>query len=157
MLRFASWLGSIALTLLATAAAASAAPLQTQTSMTGDVEVDVTRARVKEGILTVVLTYRNTGSETAKIKYGIDQVYYLDNVGKKKYHVLKDSEGKYIAAPAARGSISVESGFGNPPVEIAPGGSRGVWFKFPAPSDEATTVELVVPDLMPFEDLPIAR
>ncbi len=36
--------------------------------------------------LTIVLAYRNNGKEDAKIQYPLNDVYYIDDVEKKKYH-----------------------------------------------------------------------
>ncbi len=135
----------------------SADPIQTQMGLTGDIEADVLKANVREGILTIVLAYRNNGKENAKIQYALNDVYYIDDVEKKKYHVLKDSKGEWIAAPVARGSLGFEAGWGAAPVEIPSGGKKAVWFKFPAPADRVQTVNLVIPDVLPFEKLAISR
>jgi hypothetical protein len=126
--------------------------------MTGDVEVDLLKANVQEGILTVTLAYRNTGKDAAKLKQiAIDEVYFISETEKKKYLVLKDSKGAWIAAPVARGVLGTETGFGVSPVMVAPGSKAIVWFKFPAPPDNVATVNLVVPDVMPFDKVPVSR
>jgi hypothetical protein len=126
--------------------------------MTGNVEVDLLKAKVQEGILTVTLAYRNTGKEDAQLKeIAIDDVYFISETEKKKYLVLKDSKGDWIAAPVARGKIATETGFGTNPITVAPGSKAIVWFKFPAPPDNVATVNLVVPDVMPFDKVPVSR
>ena len=126
--------------------------------MTGDVEVDVVKANVQEGILTVTLAYRNNGKEEVKLKtIPIDDVYFISEAEKKKYHVLKDSQGYFIGAPVARSKLGTETGFDVKPVAISPGAKTIVWFKFPAPPENVTVVNLLVPDVMPFDKLPVSR
>jgi hypothetical protein len=151
-MRLASFL---LLTLACTAAYGE--PLQTQMAMTGDVEVDVVKAKVQDGILTLVLAYRNNGTEAAKIQYLLEEVYYIDETEKKKYQVLRDSKDQWIAAPVARGKIGFEAGWGAQPLEVPPGGKKLVWFKFPAPAEGVSKINLVVPDVLPFENLAISR
>lgn len=139
-------------------AASTAKSIQTQMGMTGDVEVDVIQANVREGILTVTLAYRNNGKEKNTLRtYPIDEVYFISEIEKKKYHVLKDSKAEWIASPVARNMLGFETGGGVMAVEIPSGGKVVVWFKFPAPGDNVQVVNLVVPDVLPFEKLPIAR
>jgi hypothetical protein len=42
-------------------------------------------------------------------------------------------------------------------VNVPAGGKIIVWFKFPAPPASTTKINLVVPGVLPFEDLPIAQ
>ena len=92
--------------LLFVSVALQAEPLQTQMGMTGDVEVDAVRASVRDDILTVILAYRNTGQSEAQVRYPVQDVYYIDNAENKKYHVLKDDKGDWIAAPVGVGARS---------------------------------------------------
>ena len=131
--------------------------VQTQMAMTGDIEVDVVKANVQEGILTIALAYRNNGKESAGIRYGLGDVYYIEDIEKKKYHVLKDSEGNWIAAPVARGMIAVEGGMRAGAVKLPAGGKTVVWFKFPAPADNVQSINLIIPDVLPFERLALSR
>ena len=138
---------------LSTSLAFSAEPLQTQMGMAGDIEVDLVRVATDDGVLTTIFAYRNNGSEEAGIKYSVGEVYYLDKSEGKKYHVLADSEGKWIAAPVARGSIAVETGMSAVPVPIPAGGKKLVWFKFPAPPASSAEIDIVLPDTLPFEKI----
>jgi len=137
--------------------AATAAPVQTQMGMSGDVEVDVIKTGILDNILTVVLVYRNTGKAKAKIKYPVKEVYFIDDTEKKKYHVLKDSKNEWIGAPVARGQVGIGWSGGVSAMEIPVGGKKMVWFKFPAPPTAAKTINLVIPDVLPFEKLAVSR
>ena len=124
-------------------------PLQTQMSMSGDMDVDVLKASILDNIFTVVLAYRNNGKDRARIYYKCAGVYFIDDTEKKKYHVLKDSKNKWIGAPMnSAGYISKN---------IAAGGKQLVWFKFPAPPATVKSINLVIPGVLPFEELAISR
>jgi hypothetical protein len=138
------------LTLLASSLTTAADVIQTQPATSGEVEVDVIKASAKDGILTVLLSYRNKGSEEVRIQFKLADVYFIDDKEKKKYLVLKDSKGVWVAAPIY-GSDSIDT------QAIKAGGKNIVWFKFPAPPASSTKINLIVPNVVPFEDLPISQ
>ena len=127
----------------------AADPLQTQMSMSGDMDVEVLKASILDNIFTVVLLYRNNGEAKERIYYNFAGVYFIDDTEKKKYHVLKDSNNEWIGAPMnSAGDISRK---------IAAGGKQLVWFKFPAPPATVKSINLVIPGVLPFEELAISR
>jgi hypothetical protein len=126
--------------------ACAAGPIQTQ-MVRGDIEVDVIKAAVREGILTVVLAFRTTGTAGAQVRAPLDATYYLENSEKKKYQVLRDSKDAWIAAPV---------NFGQLWFDMNPGEQKPAWFKFPAPPDRAKTIDLIISTLL-FEQLPVTR
>jgi hypothetical protein len=127
----------------------AADPLQTQMSMSGDMDVEVLKASILDNIFTVVLLYRNNGEAKERIYYNFAGVYFIDDTEKKKYHVLKDSNNKWIGAPMnSAGDISKK---------IAAGSKQLVWFKFPAPPATVKSINLVIPGVLPFEELAISR
>ena len=127
----------------------AADPLQTQMSMSGDMDVEVLKASILDNIFTVVLLYRNNGEAKERIYYNYAGVYFIDDTEKKKYHVLKDSNNRWIGAPMnSAGDISKK---------IAAGGKQLVWFKFPAPPATVESINLVIPGVLPFEELAISR
>ena len=127
----------------------AADPLQTQMSMSGDMDVEVLKASILDNIFTVVLLYRNNGEAKERIYYNFAGVYFIDDTEKRKYHVLKDSNNKWIGAPMnSAGDISRK---------IAAGGKQLVWFKFPAPPAAVKSINLVIPGVLPFEELAISR
>jgi hypothetical protein len=127
--------------------------IQTQPFTNGSVEVDVIKAAVREGILTIQIVSRNTGDENLKIGYGLENFYFLDQKAKKKYHVLRDSSGAWFVSPACDPAFAPQTDT----VTVPPGGRTLMWFKFPAPSIDTTKIDLFIPNVMPFEDLPITR
>ena len=127
----------------------AADPLQTQMSMSGDMDVEVLKASILDNIFTIVLLYRNNGEAKERVYYNFAGVYFIDDTEKKKYHVLKDSNNRWIGAPMnSAGDISKK---------IAAGGKQLVWFKFPAPPATVESINLVIPGVLPFEELAISR
>jgi len=142
--------------LLSSSLTAAADGIQTQSSASGDLEVDVTKAVVRDGILTIQITIRNKGADEAKILYDVRGNYYLDQKEKKKYHVLADSAGNSLAYPIYD-AWNISSAAGGYPVKIPTGGKTIMWFKFPAPPAATTKIDLFIHDILPFEDLPISQ
>lgn len=129
-------------------AAAPVAAVATQTSNWPGVVADVTEFRRKGSTLTVRVVLRNQGNVDADPDIHYNEVYVMDLGAGKKYEVLKDEKGTYIAA--------LHSGWNNRWYEkLAPGASYTLWMKFPAPPPEVKSVTLQLPGMPPFEDLPI--
>ena len=80
--------------------------------------------------------------------YGLQYVYYIDEKEKKKYHVLRDSQNVFLGSPNLLNDINTR---------LTAGGRVIVWFKFPAPPVNTTKISLIVPEVLPFEDLPISQ
>jgi hypothetical protein len=121
---------------------------------TGGLEVDLMRAGVTGDTLAVELHCRNPGKSTVVIKFPIEQVSVIDDATSRRYGVLKDQAGQYLAAPmidwAGRPIQSIYS-------KIGYGSDSVMWFKFPAPPPEAKTVSINVPTIAPFDNIPIQR
>ena len=132
----------------AQAPAAPAAAIASQESNWPGILVDVTEFRRKGSTLTARVVLRNQGSEDAQPEIQYDEVYLMDLGAGKKYQVLQDEGGSYIAALRAGWK---DRWYG----AVAPGKSYTLWMKFPAPSPDVKAVTLQIPGLPPFEDLPI--
>ena len=91
---------------------------------------------------------RNQGNADTEPNVHLNEVYVMDAAGGKKYEVLKDENGSYIAAlrPGYRDQWFQR---------LQPGGTYTIWMKFPAPPADVKTVTLQVPGVPPFEDLAI--
>ena len=123
----------------------AAEPLQTQFGINGEIEVDLIKIGVDDEVLTAVFAYRNTVSKKSEIRSSVSEVFYLDKSEGKKYHVLADTNGKWIAAPIDKyATINI-----NIPTE----GKKLVWFKFPAPAQGCDEIDIVLPDALPFENI----
>jgi hypothetical protein len=69
-------------------------------------------------------------------------VHLIDNANKKKYLVVRDSNGKCACAK-----------IGN----LAKGAKASLWAKFAAPPENIEKVTVVVPDFQPVDGVPITR
>lgn len=70
-------------------------------------------------------------------------VQLIDPVGKKKYFVARDTEGKCICSQGLK--------------DIAKGASLNAWAKFPAPPDDVQKISVIIPHFSPLDDVPISR
>lgn len=70
-------------------------------------------------------------------------VQLIDPVGKKKYFVARDAEGKCICSRGLK--------------DVAAGSSVNAWAKFPAPPDDVQKISVIVPHFSPMDDVPISK
>jgi hypothetical protein len=132
----------------ATPAPAPAATLASQQSNWPGVVADVTEFRRKGSTLTAKVVLRNQGGDEARPEIHYDETYVMDAAGGKKYQILKDEQGAYIAA--------LHSGYKDYWYEhLKPGSTYTIWMKFPSPPPEVKTVTLQIPGIPPFEELAI--
>lgn len=126
--------------------------IQTQPSSDGNFEASLIGAKVRRKVLTVKIKVKNITTKNNKLECRYKSVYYTDIKNKKKYFALKDSEGKYIAGPLDRGSDG-----GKVERYIDSGGQGIIWIKFPAPPETTDTIDIVIPKILPFEEIEIKR
>ncbi|MFJ7956635.1 hypothetical protein ACIQ62_10115 [Streptomyces sp. NPDC096319] len=127
-------------------------PVETLAVLKGQegLELTVTQAvRDAGGFLTVKGTLKNTGSgsavlsgqvrgnETEVIKHGnsLGGATLVDSVGKKRYYVLRDTDGR----PLTTTGLSI----------IPAGEAAAVFLQFPAPPANTTEVSLQLPTFEP--------
>ena len=130
----------------APAAVAAGAVIQAQ-EVDGEAGLlaELTEATRKDGVLTIKVRFRNNAAEQVYHSFETghgDYSYFYVTAGEQKYFVLKDTEG----APLAPKYLTVQ---------IEPGTSMTWWAKFPAPPATETTFDFIMPDVPPFEDVPI--
>jgi len=128
-----------------TGTAKTSAPIQTQETEFQGVVAELMECKRKEGVLTVKVTFRNTGAESVSMsietEHGKYQHIYV-TADSKKYFVLKDSEGAPLAPKYLDGTLGK--------------GQKILWWaKFPAPPAEVKKINLIFPKVLPFEDVPI--
>jgi hypothetical protein len=135
-------------TVAGTATAAPATILASQETNWQGIAADVTEFRRKGNTLTAKVVIRNHGSADSQAEINYKEVYLMDLAAGKKYEVLKDEKGAYIAA--------LRSNWNDRWYEtLKPGDSYTLWMKFPAPPADVKSVTLQVPGAPPFEDLSI--
>jgi hypothetical protein len=132
----------------APAAAPAAASVASQETNWSGISADVTEFKRKGNTLTAKVVLRNHGNVEVQPEVIYKEVYLMDLGAGKKYEVLKDEKGAYIAA--------LRSGWADRWYEhVQPGQSYTIWMKFPAPPADVKSVTLQLPGMPPFEDLPI--
>lgn len=83
------------------------------------------------------------GAHGATDYASIGGVHLIDQVGKKKYFVARDSGSKCLCSQG----ISA----------IQPGSRSNLWAKFPAPPDDVEKISIVVPHFTPMDDVLLSR
>jgi hypothetical protein len=150
----------------APASTSAAAPPAAATTSSGiasaDGEKPGTRVDVSElkrgsgGTVTLKMAFINDSEKAIGFGYNfgdpdheirdhgsIGAVQLVDPVGKKKYFVARDSEGKCVCST-------------NIP-DIAPHSRLSLWAKFPAPPDDVQKISIVIPHFQPLDDVTISR
>lgn len=139
----------------ASAAATSSSSSSAQKADTewDGVSVELTSVTRGDGdTLTIKFKYTNNGSKPVNVsKIGqfshdnlAEKVYYIDTKNKKKYFVIKDSEGHAVASNMKY-------------LELGPGESKGGWLKMPGPPSGVNTITVYIPGTPPFESVAIAH
>jgi len=70
-------------------------------------------------------------------------VQLVDEAGKKKYFVVRDTGGKCVCSQGIK--------------EVQPGQSENFWARFPAPPDTVQKITVIVPHFQPMDDVPIGK
>lgn len=123
--------------------------LQTQSHDTLDgVEVDLLRADVDNNVATLRFKVRNTGPSKQSWQFNYENCYILDEANQKKYYPLKDADGLYIAGP-----MYDKNDGGRFWYDLPAGGTKGIWIKFPQPTDNPETISIFLPGVSPFEEV----
>ena len=68
----------------------------------------------------------------------------IDAANKKKYLIVKDSEGNPLGTKLNLFSLE-------------PGKSKAAWAKFPAPPPDTKAISIYIPGAPPFEDVPLGE
>ena len=138
----------------AAAAAPAAAPapagavLASQETNWQGVVAEVTELRRKGNTLTAKVRFRNGSPDKQQVEVKFGDVYLMDAPNAKKYEVLRDEQGTYIAG--------LRSGWSDRWYDtLDPAQSHLLWIKFPAPPAEVKAITLQLPNTAPFEDLAI--
>lgn len=115
------------------------------------VVAEIVRCKRDSGVLEIRMRLRNTGDQEVKLELipnGFWDKYYVV-AGKKKYFVLKDSEGTPLGTPVNARDNRV--------VAVVPkDGSYVMYAKYPAPPDDVKKIDYYTPLTLPFEGIPIA-
>lgn len=123
-------------------------PLETEHKGVFDsILVSLVSAKRREGLVSVRLRLTNKGSKEIKSKpicYG--DAYLYDYHNQRKYPVLKDLDGLYLAEPKSDNNNGGRWWLSN----LKPGNQQLMSLTFQAPPDSVENVGIVVPFLLPF-------
>jgi hypothetical protein len=128
----------------------------------GGLEVDLTDVAVSGDVVTVALRYRNitdlySGSvNLIDVDFPVERVSITDDATSRRYGVLKDQSGQYMASPLSDDNDRTIK-FRVKPEKTYPGSYEVAWFKFPAPPPEAQTISINIPKVAPFDKIRIQR
>ena len=131
----------------------NAAVIQTQESDKWDnIELDLFGLKIRNNIITLKFKIRNTGQDIRDVQFHYKDCYMIDESNQKKYFLLKDSDGQFIGGPKDKAWNGGRFSY-----RIDPGKSKSLWMKFPQPTDNPKTITIVVPGVMPFEEVDISQ
>lgn len=133
---------------LATSTPATAEELSGEGQLVGSKVV--IRELKRDAASTVTLRFQLVNDGNQKVKtYGVlgelftmDKVTLVDTGNKKKYLVVKDTEGVCVCSELKE--------------DLEPGTAFNVWAKFPAPPDDVQKISVIVPGFEPVESVPFA-
>jgi hypothetical protein len=109
-------------------------------------EVDLTRIGFTGDLMTVEMRVRNPSNRHATLSgFRLDKVSFIDDATSRRYSVVKDQSGNYMASPEGGGYI--------PNQDIDGGGYSLMWFKFPAPPSTTQTISITIPGVNPFDGI----
>jgi hypothetical protein len=134
------------------AAAAASDVIQNQDSNVSGIVAEIIQARRSDGVLSIKLRFRNTDSKAHEIHIIETRNYpaFYVTASNKKYFILKDTDGTYLAPETNSWDHSTLQ------VNLDPGHTYTWWAKYPAPPDEVKKITFITPVAPPFEDVPLS-
>jgi hypothetical protein len=129
-------------------AAAPMAPqtvIQSQPGPDGS-QLDLVKVAVTGDILTVTLRCSSDQRINTE-SFKLDDIGVVDDATAQRIGVLKDNNGNWLASNPSGNSIQVGC-------EAKPG---VLWAKFPAPPATSKTVSITLPEVAPFDGVPVTR
>jgi len=121
-------------------------PLKVDSDLSG-ISLELTSVQKTIDTITIRFKYNNTGDKSVRIDKEANQqvsdMYYVDAKNKKKYPIVKDTQGKPLSSNLDY-------------LEVGAGETKAGWAKFPAPPPDVTTISVYIPGAPPFENVPVA-
>jgi hypothetical protein len=124
---------------------ASQAAIQSQPGSDGT-QVDLIKVAVTGDILTVTMRCSSDKKFNTR-SFSLKDVSVIDDATSQRIAVLKDNQGNWLAS-----KVSGDTMFGD--CTIQPG---ILWAKFAAPSAGAKTVSINLPEVAPFDGVPVTH
>lgn len=127
--------------------APTTAALQEQPGPGGS-RVALIRVAVTGDVLTVQLAY--SANTFVSSSYPVDRLSVIDDATAQQIGILKDAQGRALAAPLETDAKQVR-------LSVSKDAPTIVWFKFPAPPASSKTVSINIPEVGPFDGVPVTR
>jgi hypothetical protein len=108
------------------------------------------KAKGSNGVLTVSILFDNDNDNEANVIFerpDLNEVHYVAD--SKKYPILKDANGDWLASPVH----DKDKLFKNRVAQnysIRKSEKKVAWFKFPAPPEGTSSIEISLPGVSPF-------
>jgi hypothetical protein len=122
-------------------------PMKVDSDISG-ISLELTSVQRTGDTIMVRFKYISTRDKPTRIDnesgQQVSEMYYVDAKNKKKYPIIKDTEGKPL-------SSNLEY------LEVGAGETKAGWAKFPAPAPDVTAISVYIPGAPPFENIPIAQ
>lgn len=119
--------------------------IQVQPTNINGVNAEVIQCKRKKGVLSIKIRFVSQNADKTSIRIDTNHGAYNDfyvMAENKKYFILKDTEGNALAPKYIDTSL-------------AQGENYYWWAKFPAPPAEVKEINIVIPKVLPFEDVAI--
>ncbi len=121
------------------------AAIQSQPGPDG-AQVDLLKVAVTGDILTVTLRCSSEERINSEI-FDVRKISIIDDATSQRIGVLKDNAGNWMASNTNNNSLNTDC-------TIKPG---IIWLKFPAPPATSPTVSINLPEVAPFDGIPVTR
>lgn len=109
-------------------------------------QVDLMKVAVTGDILTVTLRCSSDEKINSE-SFDVQKISVIDDATSQRLGVLKDNAGEWMASNVGGNSLNTEC-------EVKPG---VIWAKFPAPPATSKTVSINLPEVGPFDGIPVTR
>ncbi|WP_432769207.1 MAG: hypothetical protein HEQ22_00255 [Sphingopyxis sp.] len=121
------------------------AAIQSQPGPDGS-QVDLLKVAVTGDILTVTLRCSSAEKYNSQ-SFNVEKISVIDDATSQRLGVLKDDNADWMAS-------NVSGNFLRTDCEVKPG---IIWAKFPAPPVTSPTVSINLPEVGPFDGVPVTR
>ncbi|NZA28383.1 hypothetical protein H0E84_18565 [Luteimonas sp. SJ-92] len=128
---------------------AAATGIATQPGPNGS-EVTLKAVRVTGNLVTVELAYRAPSDRALSTIVRLGDVSLIDDATTQRYEVVQDASGRYMAQPLSTSGNAVV-------LSLSAGDTAQVSFRFPAPPASSPTVSISIPEVGPFDGVPVQR
>jgi hypothetical protein len=122
-------------------------PMKVDSDLSG-ISLELTSVQKSGDTIMIRFKYISTRDKPIRIddatKQDLREIYYVDTKNKKKYLIIKDTDGNQLAS----GLVYFEVGAGE---------TKAGWAKFPAPPPDVTAISVYIPGAPPFENVPITQ